>query len=70
MKHLALDYRFVHQQVQSGLVRIAHVSSNDQLANIMTKPLSRARFNNITIKIGLTNGAPSWGHVRIFPQSP
>ena len=59
MKHLALDYHFVRQQVQSGFVRVTHVSSNDQLADIMTKPLSRARFNSMTIKIGLTNGAPS-----------
>ena len=59
MKHLALDYHFVRQQVQSRTVRVTHVSSHDQLADIMTKPLSRARFNDLAIKIGITSGAPS-----------
>lgn len=59
MKHLALDYHFVRQQVQSRNDRVTHVSSHDQLADIMTKPLSRARFNDLAIKIGITTGASS-----------
>lgn len=59
MKHLALDYHFVRHQVQQGNVRVTHVASQDQLADALTKPLHRSRFQMLMIKIGLAKGAPS-----------
>ena len=59
MKHLALDYHFVRHQVQTGVVRVSHVSTHDQLADALTKPLSRPRFEGLCIKIGLSSGVPS-----------
>lgn len=59
MKHVALDYHFVREQVQAGLLRVAHVCSADQLADALTKPLPRSKFQNLAVKIGLTNGRPS-----------
>lgn len=44
MKHLALDFHFVREKVQSGLLKVHHVPSHDQLADILTKPLPRLRF--------------------------
>lgn len=44
MKHLALDYHFVREQVQAKKLRVAHISSTDQLADALTKPLPRLRF--------------------------
>ncbi|KAE8732996.1 hypothetical protein F3Y22_tig00001644pilonHSYRG00157 [Hibiscus syriacus] len=38
MKHVALDYHFIRGQVQSGALRVTHVSSADQLADALTKP--------------------------------
>lgn len=55
MKHIALDYHFVRDNIQSGALRVAHVSTKDQLADTLTKPLSRACFHEITSKIGVTN---------------
>jgi hypothetical protein len=40
MKHIVVDYHFIRDQVQSDLLRVAHVSSADQLADILTKSLS------------------------------
>ena len=59
MKHLALDYHFVRQQVQNRTVRVSHVSTHDQLADVLTKPLSRPRFEGFLIKIGLSSGGLS-----------
>ena len=59
MKHLALDYHFVRQFVQSGELRVSHVNSADQLADALTKPLPRTRFDSLLVKIGLSNGRPS-----------
>lgn len=59
MKHLALDYHFVRHQVQTGQLRVSHVSSADQLADAITKPLPRHRFETLNVKIGLAEGSPS-----------
>ena len=40
MKHLAIDYHFVCELVQSSELRVVHVSIGDQLADALTKSLS------------------------------
>ena len=59
MKHLAIDYHFVRNQVQSGALRVVHVSTNDQLADALTKPLPRPRFLDLFSKIGVNKLPPS-----------
>ena len=54
MKHVALDYHFIREQIQGGLLRVSHVSASDQLADVLTKPLPRQQFTMVTSKIGLT----------------
>ncbi|KAL4575060.1 hypothetical protein LXL04_021901 [Taraxacum kok-saghyz] len=44
MKHVALDYYFVREQVQDGSLHVRHVNSVDQLADALTKPLTRGPF--------------------------
>lgn len=44
MKRVAIDYYFIREQVQSGVLHVAHVSSADQLIDALTKPLSRPQF--------------------------
>jgi hypothetical protein len=57
MKHIALDYHFIREQVNSGQLKVLHVSSKDQLADVLTKPLSRAPFLSFRSKIGVSNGS-------------
>ncbi|KAL4563015.1 hypothetical protein LXL04_027046 [Taraxacum kok-saghyz] len=57
MKHVALDYHFVREQVSGGLLRVLHVHSQDQLADMLTKPLSRAPFLRNRSKIGVFDGS-------------
>ena len=63
MKHLALDYHFVRQYIQAGLLRVSHVSTHDQLADFLTKPLPHPEFESFMLKIGLSTGRPSCGGV-------
>lgn len=59
MKHLTLDFHFVRENVRSGSLRVTHVSTKDQLADALTKPLSRARFHDLINKIGVVSLPPS-----------
>ena len=54
MKHVALDYHFIREQVQTGLLRVSHITGADQLADALTKPLARSPFNTLKSKIGLS----------------
>jgi len=56
MKHISLDYHFVREQVQAGKFQVSHISTKDQLADIMTKPLPIAMFEDLRDKIKVTNG--------------
>lgn len=59
MKHIAIDYHFIRGQVQQGQLRVAHVNTNDQLVDALTKPLQRARFIELRGKIGVAKSPPS-----------
>ena len=59
MKHVSIDFHFIRGRVQSGVLRVCHVSSDDQLIDALTKPLSHYRFEELRHNIGLTQGCPS-----------
>lgn len=52
-KHIAVRYYFVREKFLSEELSVEHVASNDQLADILTKPLSGVKFNNLRLRIGL-----------------
>lgn len=59
MKHLALDFHFIRDNVQAGTLRVSHVSTRDQLADPLTKALSRPRFQELLSKLGVTSVPPT-----------
>lgn len=56
IKHIYMDYHFVCEHVQAKKLQVSHVSTKDQLADILTKPLAAAKFNNISSKIKVNDG--------------
>lgn len=54
MKHLGVDYHFICEHVQNGKLRVTNVHQDDQLADILTKPLPRPRLQMLLSKIGLS----------------
>ena len=54
-KHIELDCHLVRERIQDGLVRTLHVSSQNQLADLMTKPLRSHPFLSLVYKMGEIN---------------
>lgn len=59
MKHIAIDYHFIRELIQNGKLRVNHVSTKDQRADALTKPLPRSTFHYLRNKIGVTLVTPS-----------
>ena len=55
MKHIELDYHFVRKLVQQGIHWVSHVSSKDQLADMLTKSLRGGPFELLRSKIDISN---------------
>ena len=59
MKYLAIDYHFVHDLVQLSELRVVYFSAGGQLADALTKPLSRSHLFLLCNKIGVISSTPS-----------
>uniref|UniRef100_A0A2N9GA92 CCHC-type domain-containing protein n=1 Tax=Fagus sylvatica TaxID=28930 RepID=A0A2N9GA92_FAGSY len=54
-KHIELDCHLIREKIQDGLIRTLHVSSQNQVADLMTKPLGFPLFDSLVNKIGAIN---------------
>ncbi|KAD4586433.1 hypothetical protein E3N88_24034 [Mikania micrantha] len=52
-KHIEMDIHFVREKVQRGLVRVMHVSSRFQIADIFTKGLPRILFEDFRFSLSI-----------------
>ncbi|KAG5862532.1 hypothetical protein JTB14_022769 [Gonioctena quinquepunctata] len=53
-KHIHIRHFFVHELVLDSFIQVKKVSSEDQLADIMTKPLFKPRLQMLRNAMGLT----------------
>jgi hypothetical protein len=52
-KHIDTRYHYIRECVSDGTLEIGHVSSKEQLADIVTKPLGRIRFAELRKQLGI-----------------
>ncbi|CAM8989664.1 unnamed protein product [Rhodiola kirilowii] len=52
-KHIDTRFHFIRECVEEGKIVVKHVSTNDQLADILTKPLGRLKFLEMKGRIGM-----------------
>ena len=57
-KHIDIKYYFIHDKVQKGEVKLQYISTNDQVADILIKPLSKIKFVYLWDKMGLMEITP------------
>lgn len=54
LKHIDVKYNFIKEKVESGVIIVRYVSTKDQLADILTKPLSKIQQNYFVKCMGLS----------------
>ena len=50
-KHIAIKYHHFREHVKNKTVKVVHVDTNEQLADILTKPLSPVKFERLRKKL-------------------
>ena len=63
-KHIEIDRHFIKEKLNGGLICTPYVSTDCQLANILTKGLSGTTFQTSVSKLGMKIiYSPTWGGV-------
>jgi hypothetical protein len=52
-KHIEIRYHFICDMVQRGALKLQYISTDEQVADVMTKPLSRVKFEHFRDKLGI-----------------
>ena len=52
-KHIEIRYHFIHDMVQKGAVELKYIPTNDQTADVLTKPLPKVKFKYFRKRVGV-----------------
>ena len=52
-KHIEIQYHFIRDMLQRGAIKLHYVGTDEQVADVLTKPLSRVKFEYIRDKLGV-----------------
>jgi hypothetical protein len=52
-KHREIWYHYICDMMQRGAINLHYVGTNEQVANVLTKPLSRVKFEHFRDKLGV-----------------
>eukprot|EP00253_Pinus_taeda_P031254 PITA_31254 len=62
-KHIEIKYHYIQAMVQRGAVRLHHISIDEQIVDILTKPLPKGKFLVFREQLGLVDMTfPRRGH--------
>ena len=52
-KHTKIKYHYIRDMVQRGVVKLQYVAMNEHIADVLTKPLARVKFEYFREKLGV-----------------
>ena len=52
-KHIDIRYHFIWDMVQRGAVRLDHIGTDEQVKDILTKPLGKVKFLRFSESLGI-----------------
>jgi hypothetical protein len=56
-KHIEIKYHFIRDKIQKGVVKLQYIPKDQQLADILTKPLVKGKFESLRDKLGLVQNS-------------
>ena len=59
-KHFKIDYHFIHDKTAKKKIQIHFIMSNDQLIDVLTKPLLNASFTHFRLKLHVKSLPLAW----------
>ncbi|KAM1489207.1 hypothetical protein ACFXTO_032488 [Malus domestica] len=64
-KHIDMRYHFIKDALQEGIIDLMYCPTEEQLADIFTKPLTKDRFNLLRSKLGVKSALDLKGSVEL-----
>ena len=52
-KNIEIQYHFNRDMMQRGAIKLQYVETNEQVADVLTNPLSRVKFEHFRDKLGI-----------------
>ena len=52
-KHIKIKYHYTRDMVQRGAMKLQYVATDDQIADVLTKPLARVKFEYFRENLGV-----------------
>ena len=52
-KHIEIKYHYIRDMVQRGVMKLQYVVTDEHIANVLTKPLARVKFEYFREKLGV-----------------
>jgi ATP sulfurylase len=52
-KHIEIKYHYIRDMVRRGVVELRYISIDEQIVDILTKPLSRVKYEYFRDKFGV-----------------
>ena len=52
-KHIEIKYHYIRDKMQRGGVKLQYVATKEQIADVLTKPLARVKFEYFGEKLGV-----------------
>jgi hypothetical protein len=57
-KHIEIHYHYIRDMVQRGAFKLQYISTDEQVADVLTKPLSRITLKYFRDKLGIVRKDP------------
>ena len=68
-KHIEIDFHVFRDKVLAKVIKLIHVTTHCQLADLLTKPLGLNQFSNLFSKMGMVNIHSPSAHLKGEYQS-
>ena len=52
-KHIEIKYHYIRDMLQRGVVKLQYVATNEQISDVLTKPLARVKFEYFRDNLGV-----------------